>query len=116
MVFTPPVFLLVLLGVIGVGTAAVVIAELALGRPRAILEERRRADLRRRAPLDKRAAKELRDRLLQDLARQEAVRRDLERNRAANSKDAALLRDIERAEQATRNEIMQIEMWIGILR
>lgn len=100
--------------VIAVGAAAVAIAEFALGAPGSALEERRRSELRQRAPFEKRAAKELRERLLQDLARQGAVRRDLEGDRARGSTQAALLRDIERAEQATRNEIAQIEMWIGM--
>ncbi len=113
MVLGSPVFMVVALAVIGVGAAAVTILELALGRPRAFLEERRRGDLRRRAPFDKRAAKALHEALLRDLARQTAVRRDLERDRAAGSRHAALLRDVERAEQVTLQEIAQIEMWIG---
>jgi hypothetical protein len=107
------IFLLVAGAVIAVGAAAVAIAELALGTPRSALEVRRRADLRRRAPFEKRAARQLREGLLQDLARQRSVRRDLEGDRAGGSGQAALLRDIERAEQATRNELAQIEMWLG---
>ncbi len=113
MVLTVPVFLLGAFAVVGAGAAALAIAELAQGKPRAFLEERHKADLRRRAPYDQRAAKELHERLLQDLARQQAVRRDLERDRAAGSRHEALLRDVERAEQITRNEIAQIEMWLG---
>ena len=113
---TTPIFMLVAGAVVAVGAAVVAIAELALGTPRSALEERRRNDLRRRAPFEKRAARQLREGLLQDLARQRAVRRDLEGDRASGSRNAALLRDIERAEQATRNEIAQIEMWIGMDR
>ena len=110
---TTPIFMLVAGAVVAVGAAAVAIAELALGTPRSALEERRRNDLRRRAPFEKRAARQLREGLLRDLARQKAVRRDLEGDRASGAGREALLRDIERAEQATRNEIAQIEMWIG---
>jgi len=116
MMVATPIFMLVALAVIMAGTAAVAIAELALGAPRSALEERRRSELRQRAPFEQRAAKELRERLLLDLARQRAVRRDLEGDREGGSRDAALLRDIERAEQATRNEIAQVEMWIGLDR
>ena len=62
-------------------------------------------------PADARAG--LTGELSRDLARQKAVRRDLEGDRASGAGREALLRDIERAEQATRNEIAQIEMWIG---
>jgi len=108
-----PIFMTVALAVVVGGAAAVAIAEFALGAPRSALEERKRSELRRRAPFEKRAARELHDGLLRDLARQGAVRRDLEADRASGPARAALLRDIERAEQATRNEIAQIEMWMG---
>jgi len=112
MAVVAPVYLLVALAVVVVGAAGVTIAELAAGRPRAFQEERRKAQLRRRAPFDKRAAKELHEQLLHDLTRQQAVRRDLERDRIAGPKHEALLRDVERAEQLTRNEIAQMEMWL----
>jgi hypothetical protein len=107
--------MVVALAVIIAGAGAVMIGEAALGAPRAVLEERRRKDLRRRAPHDRRAAKELLERLREDLAREAAVRRDIERDGSANSRGGKLLHDIEQAERATRDEITQIEMWIGIL-
>jgi len=113
---TSPVFMLVALGVVLVGTIAVMVGEATLGSPRAVLEERRRAELRRRAPHDKRAARELLERLREDLARQAAVRRDLEREGAAATRGVALLHDMENAERATRDEITQVEMWMSILR
>jgi hypothetical protein len=109
---TVPAFLLGAVAVIGAGAAAVAIAE-AVRRPRGVLEERGRAELKRKAPTDAAAARALREALLRDLERQSAVRRDLERDRGRGEGRAALLRDIERAEQATRAELAQVELWIG---
>jgi hypothetical protein len=41
------------------------------------------------------------------------VCRDLEGDCTGGTRNAGLLRDTERAEQATRNEIARVEMWIG---
>ncbi len=75
-------------------------------------DEERRADLRQRAPYDRAAAKDLRRRLLLDLRRQQAVRKDPQTDRGTRQERAGLLQDLERAEQATRDELAQVEMWL----
>lgn len=96
----------------GLGAAAIIIGEVRLGSRRTAGTEGQRAFLRERAQFDRRAAKQLRSCLLHDLRTQQAVRKDMERDRPAGADQAGLLQDIERAEQATRNELAQVDVWL----
>ncbi len=91
----------------------VMIVEEHRQRTRVGRDEARKADLRRRAPLERGAARQLRKQLLEELRVQEAVRKDLVTDRGTQEERAALLQDLERAEQATRDELARVEMWLG---
>jgi hypothetical protein len=91
----------------------VIVEELKLGASRVGRDERRKADLRQRAPIEKRAANQLRKQLLRELRIQEAVRKDLQADRGTGDEQAGLLQQVERAEQATRDELARVEMLLG---
>jgi len=63
------------------------------------------AYLRERAQFDRRAARQLRSCLV-------AVRRDLQGERGTGADQAGLLQDVERAEQATRDELARVDVWL----
>ena len=50
---------------------------------------------------------------MDDLKRHEAVRRHLRRDSGSDPDLAALMQAVERADQATRQQIAQIETWLG---
>lgn len=76
-------------------------------------EDRERRELRLNAPFDRSAAMELRSRLLDDLKRHEAVRRHLQHDGGTDREVALLLQSVERADQETRQQIAQVEAWLG---
>jgi hypothetical protein len=112
------VLLLVLVGCAVAGAFVAAVAE-ALSpnerpHPLATGEERVRRALRINGPFDRRAAMELRRRLLEDLRRHEAVRRHLESGGATRDREVtALLAVVERTARATRHEIADVEMWLS---
>lgn len=91
---------------------AIVAGDFRLRLPRPGGRKLLKADLRQRAPYDRAAAKELRRELLAELRHQKAVRRDLESDRGTADDRAGLLRDLERAEQVTRDELTGVETWL----
>lgn len=93
--------------------AVVMIVEEVRLRSRGKRDERWKADLRRRAPLERGAAKQLRKVLLHELHVQQAVRKDLETDLGTRDDRASLLQNLERAEQTTRDELARVEMWLG---
>lgn len=96
----------------GLGAAAIIIGEVRLGSRRAARTESQKAYLRERAQFDRRAAKQLRSCLVHDLRTQQAVRKDLQGEHAAGADHAGLLHDVERAEQATRDELARVDVWL----
>jgi hypothetical protein len=96
----------------GLGAAAIIIGEVRLGSRRAAPTEPQKAYLRERAQFDRRAARQLRSCLVHELRTQQAVRRDLQGQRTAGADQAGLLQDIERAEQATRDELARVDVWL----
>ncbi len=112
MVVTLPVIVFGLLGASCVGAVVVAILESTLGSARSAPEGRQRAELWSRAPHERAAAKELRQRLQHDLRMQEQVRKDLAREDVTDPRHAAMMRDLDRAEQATRDEIARVEVWL----
>ncbi len=70
------------------------------------------AYLRGTAQLDRRAARQLRSCLVHDPRAQQAVRRDLQGERGTGADQAGLLQDVERAEQATRDELARVDVWL----
>ncbi len=109
---TVPVFVFGVFAVFAIGAGVLAIVETTLGSAREAPEERQRAELWRRAPHERRAAKELRERLMHDLRMQQSVRRDLEGKDVTSPEHAAFVRDLERAERATRDEIARVEVWL----
>ena len=98
--------------IVGGGAAAIILGEISLGRARPERLERRKAELRLRAPFEKRAARQLRRLLLRELRGMAAVRKDLEGDRSAGKSPEGVVRDLERAEQVARNEIARAEVWL----
>jgi hypothetical protein len=76
-------------------------------------EDRERLELRVDAQCDRTAATELRERLMDDLKRHQAVRRHLQRDSGNDPELAALIQAVDRAERATRQQIADIEPWLG---
>ena len=76
-------------------------------------ERRERAELRRKAQFDKGAAVALRARLTDDLKRHEAVRRDLQRGRVLSPDLLALMESLERADRSTRQQLVEVEVWLA---
>jgi hypothetical protein len=79
-------------------------------------EERELADLRRRAVSDRRAAKELRNRLRGKLKNWQGARRKAEKY-AMNSPDGdAVLKEIDRATSDTEQQLAQAELYLENFR
>jgi hypothetical protein len=78
------------------------------------LEDRERLELRLNAPFDRTAATELRRRLMDDLKRHEAVRKHLRREGSSDRELTALMQAVDRAARATRQQIADIETWLGV--
>lgn len=98
--------------VLGLGAAAIFIGEARLGTRREGRTRVQKAGLLARAQFDRSAAKQLRRLLVRELRAQQAVRRDLEDDRAKSGERAGLLRDLERSEQVTRDELARVEVWL----
>ena len=98
--------------VLGGFAVAIVAGDFRLRLPRPGGRRLLKAELRQRAPYDRGAAKELRRELLGELRHQQAVRRDIESDRGTAEDRAGLLRDLERAEQVTRDELAGVETWL----
>jgi len=83
-------------------------------------DERRReaelADLRIRAATDRRAAKQLRSRLLGKLENAKGARRRIERLIQQRPNAAAMLDEISREESATERELATLEHYLEQLR
>ena len=113
--------LLVLVGCAVAGAFLAAVAEALspreLRHPLATGEDRVRQALRISGRFDRRAAMELRGRLLEDLRRHEAVRRHLEGGGATRDREViALLELVDRSARATRHEIADVEMWLSRYR
>lgn len=76
-------------------------------------EDRERVELRLKAQFDRGAAIELRNRLMDDLKRHEAVRRHLQRDQVSDPDLPTLMQAVERADQLARQQLAQVETWLA---
>jgi len=114
LVISGEVFLLVLAcGAVG----ALLAVGTVVRRKRPVLpaasEDRERLALRRSAQFDRSAATDLRERLMDDLKRHQAVRRHLQGHGGDDPDLAVLIQAVDRAERATRQQLADIEPWLG---